>query len=359
MKKISHSAYKILNDPRLLEKRERWFRILEDLFNGKSNDFLRERIPTINGWCGKSGFSINPETTPLAYFDPEAFIVECLEETAEYLASTYEKPWFEPICVEYGIYGVHFIDRIFGSNVFFHNHDQWGVYPQDVEIGNLKMPYIENSETWKMAKTAALAFAAQDVSVPLFGLPCIASTLNISINMFGANLLMDMIEEPEAAYHDMKIVNDVLKYAHNYFRGVLPSEQIKPVVSWQRTLPDGYGQLCGCSTQLLSEASYRDLVAPLDAELLDCFPHGGCIHLCGEHTQHLKTWANMPKLRAFQLNGPPALDVKTYFDNLRDDQILYLNMYNGVTSEMVIEVTGGERLVILDAIEPPKKPTRR
>jgi hypothetical protein len=41
----------------------------------------------------------------------------------------------------------------------------------------------------------------------------------------------------------------------------------------------GHGQLCGCTTQLVSGKMYADFIAALDDELLSLYPHGGMIHL--------------------------------------------------------------------------------
>ena len=365
MKKISAAAHKVLNDPKRLQEKARWFGILDDLLDGKAqeNEFLKEYVPTICGYCGRSGFDLSPEKEPLAYSDPESWMVEALEHMADYIATTDEKPWFETFSLEYGIFGVHFIDRIFGNKVFYHPPGEWGAYAMDMEVGSLQTPDVFGSETWKLAEVAAKTFAAQDVALPSFGLPTIASALNIGVNLQGAELLMAMQEEPEAAAHDLKVINDVLIAVHKRFRELLPHEQIKPVGSIHRSLPNGYGQLCGCSTQMLSGQLYADMVAPLDAQLLDVFPKGGMIHLCGSHKQHMQAWADMPQMRVLQV---AHIDFEDYFKKSRQDQILYFFPADEKKNEypcqrlidMAMEVTGGERMVIMANVPPVRKPKK-
>lgn len=198
------------------------------------------------------------------------------------------------------------------------------------------------------------------MKLPAFGLPTIASALNIGVNLFGGDLLEAMIEEPELAAHDLKIINDTLIAVHKRFRELLPSEQIKPVGSMFRTLPDGYGQLCGCSCQLLSGPMYREFVAPLDAALLDVFPKGGMIHLCGSHHQHMDTWVDMPQLRVYQLI---RTELEEYFAKMRKDQLLYFFPADEKTNtfpcqkliDQAMEITKGERMVIMAAVPPVRK----
>lgn len=362
MKHISNAAHQILNDPRLLREQQEGYDMLSDLLDGREadNPFLQTYTPTICGYNGRSGFDLSPEKEPLAYTDPESWVVECLEDMAAYAQHRERKPWFEPFCMEYGIFGVHFIDRIFGADPFYHPPGTWDAKQLDLPVGSLEPPDWEHSDTWKLAETAANTFAAQDVALPAFGLPTIASALNIGVNLFGAELLMTMVEEPDLAAHDLKIINDTLIAIHKRFRALLPSAQIKPVGSMFRALPDGYGQLCGCSCQLLSGELYRDLVAPLDAALLDVFPKGGMIHLCGTHTQHLDTWVNMPQLRVFQIG---RFDFAEYATRKRKDQLLYFFPADERTNEFpcmelieqAMAATGGERMVIMASVPPQKK----
>jgi len=134
---------------------------------------------------------------------------------------------------------------------------------------------------------------------------------------------------------------------------MIPMQQLQPVISWNRTQPPGYGQLCGCTTQLLSPSLYEEFIAPLDEKLLSVYPHGGMIHLCGSHTQHLDTFRKMKSLKALQLNDRAAADLSIYFEQLREDQIIYLNPCKELSIEKALEITHGERLIIAADLDAP------
>jgi hypothetical protein len=118
-----------------------------------------------------------------------------------------------------------------------------------------------------------------------------------------------------------------------------------------RTQPSGYGQLCGCTTHLLSSELYRDFVAPLDDALLAVYPQGGMIHLCGTHAQHITTWNEMRSLCAIQVNDRAAEDLEIYIEELRDDIVLYVNPCPRMPVERIVEITGGRRTVIVHDLE--------
>ena len=49
------------------------------------------------------------------------------------------------------------------------------------------------------------------------------------------------------------------------------------------------------------------------------FLHGGMMHLCGRHTQHIPAWNAMESLRCVQLNDAAAEELEVYWKNMRDD----------------------------------------
>lgn len=95
---------------------------------------------------------------------------------------------FVPLCIEPSFYGVHFIDKILGAEVFFKD-GQWYNRYLEKEVGTLERPDLDKDETWRLAREAAMAFLEADVRLPLFGLPTIASALNIATNLYGEELL--------------------------------------------------------------------------------------------------------------------------------------------------------------------------
>ena len=332
----------IPNEALLVNRRDRWFDRLQKMFDGtyrEPNAFVLDGVRA-RGVCDP-------------YVEPERWVDECMADIAAnraHLGANEEK--FVPVCVEFGLYGVHYIDRIFDSNVYF-KAGQWYNDYLKTPIGELRDPDLEHDETFQLSLRAARRFAEVGGELTLFGLPTIASALNIAINLYGQEILIAMLEEPEAARADLETINRTLIRIHRAFMEILPPRQLQPVISWARTQPPGYGQICGCSTQLLSGELYREMIADLDEAVLSAYEHGGMIHLCGSHAQHIETFRNMKSLRAVQVNDRAAEDLQLYFDGLREDQILYLCPCAGMTIERAMEITGGRRLVINAHLEHP------
>jgi hypothetical protein len=331
-----------LGEAGVLAAREGHFSRLSALFAGDSWD----RALVL---CGIGGSS---KADP--YAEPERWVEEALDSLAEQAEKAKDNRVFRPLVVEPNPYGVHFIDRIFGARVY-HYEGQWWSDPLPTPIGELRPPDLQANDTWRLARRQAEAFVASGVTAPLFGLPTVASALNIALNLYGERFLMALLDGPEAACHDLKVIADLLCELHRWYLARIPGEQLQCVVAAGRTQPRGFGQLCGCSTHLLSAGQYRDLVAPLDDQLLRVYPNGGMIHLCGVHTQHIPVWREMRSLRAIQVNDRAAEDLETYFRELRDGQILYLNPTPTMTVERAMRITGGRRLVLVaDLPEAPR-----
>lgn len=330
----------ILNDKTLISKRDEWFNELESLFNGT---YDKDRAFVLDGVLasGKSD----------PYKEPEKWVDDCLEDIANNKAKAIlNDKKFVPVCLEYGIYGVHYIDKILGANVYFKD-GQWYNDYLTTPIGELKEPDLENDETFNLSIRAAKRFAEVGGEFALFGLPTIASALNIAVNLYGQDILMTMLIEPEKARKDLETINRLLVKIHKAFQNILPKRQLQPVISWARTQPPGYGQLCGCTTQLVSKDLYDEMIADLDEELLNAYEHGGMIHLCGSHSQHIETFRSMKALKSIQLNDRASEDLQLYFDGLREDQIIYLIPCKGMTVEKALEITKGKRLVINAQLE--------
>jgi len=331
-----------LCDPALLAVRERHFSRLTALFAGATpaGPFVL---------CGIGGSSKADQ-----YAEPERWVEEALDSLAEQAERAKDEQVFRPLVVEPNPYGVHFVDRIFGARVR-HYEGQWWADFLKTPVGELHEPDLESNETWRLARRQAEAFLASGVTVPLFGLPTIASALNIAVNLHGEEFLVALVERPAAARRDLGVINGVLCELHRWYLARGRGEQLQCVVAAGRTQPSGFGQLCGCTSHLLSAGQYRDFVAPLDDELLSVYPNGGMIHLCGIHTQHMPVWREMRSLRAVQLNDRAAEDLESYIDGLRDDQIIYLNPTPTTTVERAMALTGGRRLVLVaDLAEPPR-----
>ena len=326
----------ILNDPDLLAARDAYFSLLSRLFAGE--DLGK---PFCLFGCVGLG-KLNP------YLDPETWMRQAAADLASKADCLCDPEVFRPLAILCGYYGVHFVDRMFGARVYeLRESDNWQVTPLNQPVGSLRPLDLEADETWALARRFAEAFLALDVSVPLFGLPTIASALNIGLNLYGQELLLEFLGNPKAVERDLRTINDALCSMHRWFLGNLPLQQLQPVVPHGRVQPPGYGQLCGCSCQLLPPDLYEEFVAPLDEELLAVYPNGGMIHLCGTHTQHIPVWRGMKSLKVLQLNDRAAEDLEVYWNGLREDQLFYVNPCPGMPIERIMEITAGRRVVIV------------
>ena len=90
---------------------------------------------------------------------------------------------------------------------------------------------------------------------------------------------------------------------------------------------------------------------PLDDALLGVYPHGGLIHLCGSHTQLIPLFAKMPHLKCVQLNDKAAEDLKFYVDGLRDDQVIYFNPCEGISTKQALQIAGEKKIGIVYGYE--------
>jgi hypothetical protein len=119
-----------------------------------------------------------------------------------------------------------------------------------------------------------------------------------------------------------------------------------------RYMPPGGGLIDGCATQLLSPATYRKLIAPCDNQLMDTYPIGCLMHLCGASEQHIPTFREMPKLKAVQLNDRATEAFEQYYAGLRDDQILYVMPTANVSIDTILRVSNGGRRIVIVADTP-------
>jgi hypothetical protein len=186
-------------------------------------------------------------------------------------------------------------------------------------------------------------------------MPILSSPLNIMVNLYGDEALVAMMDDEDAVRHDLEVINTLIRALHKWYRDNIPQSQLQCTVVTQRTQPPGYGQLCGCTTHLLSGETYREYIMDLDDALLGDYPYGGMIHLCGAHTQHIAAFRSMLHLRAVQINDRAAVDLEEYYKGLRADQVIYLNPCDRMTIDDALAITGGDRLVICCPVEAPEK----
>ena len=327
-----------LSDPALLAMRDGHVARLARLFAGADDGDRAFVLCGVEHWLDGAR-SRNPR-------EDVALGLRALAAQADRLR---DEVVFRPLTLECSFYGVHFVDKIFGADVFDRD-GSWQVRLLPQPVGQLEPPDLARNPTWRRAQEIAEAFVGFSRPVPFFGLPTIASALNVGVNLFGQELLAALLTEPEAARHDLHAIHATLCALHRWYRETIPAAQLQPVVGSYRTQPPGFGQLCGCTTHLLSARQYRDLIAPLDAELLGQYPNGGMIHLCGLHLQHIPVWRDMKVLRAIQVNDRAADDLEPYWHGLRDDQVIYVNPTPHMTVDRILRATGGRRVVIVSEI---------
>lgn len=347
---LSEGAREILNDEKLVKYLDRGFAQMKNLFEGDEvGPMVLYGFRGINGvdGDGKPVWAREPETEE-AY--PERALEVDLEKTAEYIPQLVTDKWFTPICVERGFYGVHLVDKILGGDVIFKD-GQFHTNYMKSEVGELKRPDLDDFAAWRYLKRYAQAFVNSGTTVPILGVPCIASPLNIALNLYGEEFLVAMLTEPEAAKHDLEIITAVQMEMHQWYRDHVPERRLQCVVSFGRTQPPGYGQICGCSTQLLSPELYEEFIMPLDNALLGVYPYGGMIHLCGAHEHLIPLFAKMENLKSVQLNDRAAAGLEHYVKGLRKDQVIYLNPCDGMPVEKGLEIAKGKKMVIVHNVE--------
>lgn len=340
---MNQQTLAILNDAELLAHRQAGFDRLQALFDGKpmTHAFV------LLGVGGGADVDCQDE--------PERWVEKALDNLAGNAHLLKDPVKFRPLSVTAWPYGVHLIDRLFGADVFPLDGDRgnWQAHPLATPVGRLRPVDFSTDPTWSMARRHARAFLDAGVSVPLFGLPVLSSPLNIILNLYGQRFLEAILLDGAAARADLRVVTDAIACMHDWYRRTLPPEQTQCVETCGRIQPPGHGQLCGCSTHLLSGAQYAEFIAPLDEELLSAWPGGGLIHLCGAHAQHIPAWRAMKPLRALQLNDRAAADLALYFAGLRPDQILYVNPCEAMPVDRIMAVTGGRRVVIVADVDKP------
>lgn len=334
----SPAYHDVLGAPELIARRDAVFARLEAVFAG-------ETFPEGTYLCGYE------PTTDSADCDLDAWLDETLTQIAEESKEPVADNVLRPLCLMYNPRGVHFIDHFFGADVFELDEGNWQSHPLPTPIGNLEPVDLLGHPTWQRMKDFAQRFNEHDVPAVLFGLPTIGSPLNAVVNLYGQAFFEAMLTEPDAVHHDLRVIADLLCELHRWYRANIPNDQLQCVVPGSRTQPLGFGQICGCTCQLLSPSQYADFIAPLDAEVLSVYPHGGMIHLCGGHTQHIPTFRDMAALRAIQVNDRAADDLEAYVEGVRDDQVFYVNPTLAMTPDRAIAITGGRRLVIVGELE--------
>lgn len=313
---------------------QKHYKRLEGLFNGHTPK---------HPFC-LSGISVSTSDPDI---EPDEWFAASILALSKQVSDACDELIFRPMSICYNPRGVHFVDDLFGAEVFLHSFSQqWQVRPFQRAVGTLQRPDLETNIAWSKVRDVARLFSLYDPPNVFFELPTLSSALNIAVNLYGEEILVAMLTNPDAAHHDLRVINDVIKELHTWFIQHLPADRFQLIATSGRFQPSGHGQICGCTTQLVSQELYDEFVASLDSEVLSLYPGGGLIHLCGAHTHHIPIWSSRNEVKCIQLNDRAALDLGIFFRELRNDQILYVNYFDDMPLDKVLDITGGKRLVL-------------
>jgi hypothetical protein len=213
------------------------------------------------------------------------------------------------------------------------------------------MPDIEHSDTLNksLRLTELVVQAIEDPIV--IAAPVLSCPINIGINLFGERLFEELEDDPDGVDHALRIITDVILKCFEAFNNITPGKFRRNSVANWRYMPEGFGFIDGCATQMISPRHYDRFFAHLDQELLRAMPNGGMIHLCGASAQHMPAWKNMPEMRALQLNDRATDDFELYWNGSREDQILYVDPTEKYPVERILDITKGKRVVIEGLID--------
>lgn len=67
---------------------------------------------------------------------------------------------------------------------------------------------------------------------------------------------------------------------------------------------------------MLSADCYAEVVLPYEREVLQAFPNGGMIHLCGTYAQHIPVWHAFVEHRALQVNDVASTELPLHVGGL-------------------------------------------
>ncbi|MCL2700823.1 MAG: hypothetical protein FWE88_03920 [Phycisphaerae bacterium] len=322
----------ILQDKQLIASRERHMAELDVVFTGQTP----RRPFYLAGYTAQASAD--------ATTDPLAWAKQAMADLEANAACLTDAEVFRPLVFEKWLYGVHFTDKLFGAEVYFHN-EQWWSKGLPNGVGELPEIDFETNPVWKQARDLTRAILSLGTTVPFITTQVLGGPFNQLFNLYKEHLLTGFYDNPAGVRRDLRVLTDALIYMHNWYRQTIPTDQFQPIYAAGRCMPRGYGQMCGCATQLISKELYDSFIRPLDEEVLSIYPNGGMYHLCGAHSQHLATWRDMPGLRAFQVNDRATEDFDLYSSTLREDQIFYVFPTANMTREKMLHKTQGKRTV--------------
>ena len=268
------------------------------------------------------------------------------------LPEAFDETTYRPLVMEFWPLGVHFVDALFGAQVFQRDGNFWND-PLQGDLGDLRPIDVENAPLARWMFACLGQMVAAMPSGVISAAPVFASPLNIALNLFNERALIGLHRAEPSALRGMRIIADAIRSLHALVRKEFREDQVRFYASSFRWAPDGFGHICGCSTHLIGPELYARHVAALDEMVLGVFPCGGTIHLCGRHTQHIPVWRAMKVVRGVQLNDAATEDFETYFRGLREDQIIYVTPNERMPVEKIVKISGGRRIILQTRLGEP------
>jgi hypothetical protein len=338
-------TYEILNDPELITIRDDYFRRMQDVYDG-TND-------------GQKPFILSGLTPPCEV--PEgATLEEAMHLGFDAMASEAhlmrDDRLFRPVASGAETHGTDWSDDFFPLPT--EPDPVTKLRRIKLPVGCLEPPDLDKCEAWKNMKRSAEIFMEADIKLPLFTAYGCTGPLVEAVSLYGGEkFLLGLMDDPDAAASDLRVLADLAAGMRQWFVDNMPEQQLQGIIHRLRGQPPGYGQIDGCTLQLIGPDAYREIVGPLDNEILGVFPKGGMIHICGYHTHHIPFWREMENLKVLQLSGDAMTDLAIYHEGLRDDQLVFVSPHSTMLLPEIMEITGGRRVIFalypkdLDKIE--------
>lgn len=147
-------------------------------------------------------------------------------------------------------------------------------------------------------------------------LPDLQGPVDTADILWGSEIFLMMLQEPELVMALMdKIVRTMLAVAERY-RG-LAQDHLDPVANTQHgyNIP-GRFMIRDDSAIMVSPDTYRDVIAPFDARLLEDVG-SGTIHFCGNGQHLVEAMLEIPGLRGLDFGQAELMDIKLIYDLAR------------------------------------------
>jgi len=333
-------------------------KVAAELFDGEVRAIQAEHEQRLRQLCAGQQTSrvitIAPcqvAVPPWGTYDVERWLAEAVATLAGQRELLADPVNYRPLSFSVNRGGHHFVSAALGCQLGYDGSGNLSVLPQSRltwNAGRFRIPAPLECEAVREAlAVAARVLEATGGRFPI-ELPHIPSPLLLAVDLFGEDFLMSLEDG------DVTVSRQCLEELTQFGEQLLalfvrrfPGAPLKGYFTggWN-LMPVGHTCLLGCTTQLVSPATYRQLVADLDQRLLGAPWQGGCIHLCGRHTQHCAAWASLPELKAVQLNDAACDDLETYYRSLREDQFFVVMPSNRMPVEECLRITQGRRLVL-------------